>query len=206
MNSNEFIKYIGQTVYSEQNEVLGIVIGYICNGLGEINIVLVKVASEVYEIPIDRMEFSQTGIVVLSPLAYEYKKVENKIRSAYIRMNSITKMDLTSDINKEAYEAVKSRVENTYKEVMNEATNLKNKLEDRIKSLQEKEKLLDQAIVELKLDYLTEKLDKFNFESMLKNLLDNKQKITNEISNLTKIKTLLENLIQEDTLHVKVLS
>ncbi|MDT7864662.1 MAG: CdvA-like protein [Thermoproteota archaeon] len=205
MKSSEAVKYLGQFVLNEYNENIGIVIGYVCNGLGDVISFIVSLAGEINEIPMDRFVISGTRIVYLSSISYEFKNLIEKLKAVNLRINSLNKLNSDNDINKEAWERFKLKVETVYKEVINEFNELKKRVNSRIQELKNKEKVLDEALIELKMNYIENAISKENYESSLRMILNAKQRIINELDQLNKIQNYILSSENTDVIEVKVI-
>jgi hypothetical protein len=205
MKSSEAVKYLGQFVLNEYNENIGIVIGYVCNGLGDVISFIVSLAGEINEIPMDRFVISGTRIVYLSSISYEFKNLIEKLKAVNLRINSLNKLNSDNDINKEAWERFKLKVETVYKEVINEFNELKKRVNSRIQELKNKEKVLDEALIELKMNYIENAISKENYENSLRMILNAKQRIINELDHLSKIQNYILSSENTDVIEVKVI-
>ena len=205
MKSSEAVKYLGQFVLNEYNENIGIVIGYVCNGLGDVISFIVSLAGEINEIPMDRFVISGTRIVYLSSISYEFKNLIEKLKAVNLRINSLNKLNSDNDINKEAWERFKLKIETVYKEVINEFNELKKRVNSRIQELKNKEKVLDEALIELKINYIENAISKENYESSLRMILNAKQRIINELDHLSKIQNYILSSENTDVIEVKVI-
>ncbi len=205
MKSSEAVKYLGQFVLNEYNENIGVVIGYVCNGLGDVISFIVSLAGEINEIPMDRFVISGTRIVYLSSISYEFKNLIEKIKAVNLRINSLNKLNSDNDINKEAWERFKLKIETVYKEVINEFNELKKRVNSRIQELKNKEKVLDEALIELKINYIENAISKENYESSLRMILNAKQRIINELDHLSKIQNYILSSENTDVIEVKVI-
>lgn len=107
MKSNEAIKFLGQFILNEYNENIGIVLGYVCNGIGDVLSFIVSLAGEIHEIPIDRFVIFDTRIVYLSPISYDFKNLIEKLKAANLRISLLNKLNSDNDINREAWERFK---------------------------------------------------------------------------------------------------
>jgi hypothetical protein len=205
MKSSEAVKYLGQFVLNEYNENIGIVIGYVCNGLGDVISFIVSLAGEINEIPMDRFVISGTRIVYLSSISYEFKNLIEKLKAVNLRINSLNKLNSDNDINKEAWERFKLKIETVYKEVINEFNELKKRVNSRIQELKNKEKVLDEALIELKINYIENAISKENYENSLRMILNAKQRIINELDHLSKIQNYILSSENTDVIEVKVI-
>jgi hypothetical protein len=205
MKSSEAVKYLGQFVLNEYNENIGVVIGYVCNGLGDVISFIVSLAGEINEIPMDRFVISGTRIVYLSSISYEFKNLIEKIKAVNLRINSLNKLNSDNDINKEAWERFKLKIETVYKEVINEFNELKKRVNSRIQELKNKEKVLDEALIELKINYIENAISKENYENSLRMILNAKQRIINELDHLSKIQNYILSNENTDVIEVKVI-
>jgi len=205
MKSSEAVKYLGQFVLNEYNENIGVVIGYVCNGLGDVISFIVSLAGEINEIPMDRFVISDTRIVYLSSISYEFKNLIEKLRAVNLRINSLNRLNSDNDINKEAWERFKLKIETVYKEVINEFNELKKRVNSRIQELKNKEKVLDEALIELKINYIENAISKENYENSLRMILNAKQRIINELDHLSKIQNYILSSENTDVIEVKVI-
>jgi chaperonin cofactor prefoldin len=205
MKSNEAIKFLGQFILNEYNENIGIVLGYVCNGIGDVLSFIVSLAGEIHEIPIDRFEIFDTRIVYLSPISYDFKNLIEKLKAANLRISLLNKLNSDNDINREAWERFKLKVEVSYKEIINNFNELKNRVDSRIQELKNKEKALDEALIELKLNYIENVISKENYENSLKIILNAKQRISNELNHLRNIQNNILNSEVTDMIEVKVI-
>jgi hypothetical protein len=205
MKSNEAIKFLGQFILNEYNENIGIVLGYVCNGIGDVLSFIVSLAGEIHEIPIDRFEIFDTRIVYLSPISYDFKNLIEKLKAANLRISLLNKLNSDNDINREAWERFKLKVEVSYKEIINNFNELKKRIDSRIQELKNKEKALDEALIELKLSYIENVISKENYENSLKIILNAKQRISNELNHLRNIQNNILNSEVTDMIEVKVI-
>jgi L-lysine 2,3-aminomutase len=205
MKSNEAIKFLGQFILNEYNENIGIVLGYVCNGIGDVLSFIVSLAGEIHEIPIDRFEIFDTRIVYLSPISYDFKNLIEKLKAANLRISLLNKLNSDNDINREAWERFKLKVEVSYKEIINNFNELKKRVDLRIQELKNKEKALDEALIELKLSYIENVISKENYENSLKIILNAKQRISNELNYLRNIQNNILNSEVTDMIEVKVI-
>jgi len=205
MKSNEAIKFLGQFILNEYNENIGIVLGYVCNGIGDVLSFIVSLAGEIHEIPIDRFEIFDTRIVYLSPISYDFKNLIEKLKAANLRISLLNKLNSDNDINREAWERFKLKVEVSYKEIINNFNELKKRIDSRIQELKNKEKALDEALIELKLSYIENVISKENYETSLKIILNAKQRISNELNHLRNIQNNILNSEVMDMIEVKVI-
>jgi hypothetical protein len=205
MKSNEAIKFLGQFILNEYNENIGIVLGYVCNGIGDVLSFIVSLAGEIHEIPIDRFEIFDTRIVYLSPISYDFKNLIEKLKAANLRISLLNKLNSDNDINREAWERFKLKVEVSYKEIINNFNELKKRVDSRIQELKNKEKALDEALIELKLSYIENVISKENYETSLKIILNAKQRISNELNHLRNIQNNILNSEVTDMIEVKVI-
>jgi chaperonin cofactor prefoldin len=205
MKSNEAIKFLGQFILNEYNENIGIVLGYVCNGIGDVLSFIVSLAGEIHEIPIDRFEIFDTRIVYLSPISYDFKNLIEKLKAANLRISLLNKLNSDNDINREAWERFKLKVEVSYKEIINNFNELKNRVDSRIQELKNKEKALDEALIELKLSYIENVISKENYETSLKIILNAKQRISNELNHLRNIQNNILNSEVMDMIEVKII-
>ncbi|MDT7886524.1 MAG: CdvA-like protein [Thermoproteota archaeon] len=205
MKSNEAIKFLGQFILNEYNENIGIVLGYVCNGIGDVLSFIVSLAGEIHEIPIDRFEIFDTRIVYLSPISYDFKNLIEKLKAANLRISLLNKLNSDNDINREAWERFKLKVEVSYKEIINNFNELKNRVDSRIQELKNKEKALDEALIELKLSYIENVISKENYENSLRIILNAKQRISNELNHLRNIQNNILNSEVMDMIEVKVI-
>jgi chaperonin cofactor prefoldin len=205
MKSNEAIKFLGQFILNEYNENIGIVLGYVCNGIGDVLSFIVSLAGEIHEIPIDRFEIFDTRIVYLSPISYDFKNLIEKLKAANLRISLLNKLNSDNDINREAWERFKLKVEVSYKEIINNFNELKNRVDSRIQELKNKEKALDEALIELKLNYIENVISKENYENSLKIILNAKQRISNELNHLRNIQNNILNSEVMDMIEVKII-
>jgi chaperonin cofactor prefoldin len=205
MKSNEAIKFLGQFILNEYNENIGIVLGYVCNGIGDVLSFIVSLAGEIHEIPIDRFEIFDTRIVYLSPISYDFKNLIEKLKAANLRISLLNKLNSDNDINREAWERFKLKVEVSYKEIINNFNELKNRVDSRIQELKNKEKALDEALIELKLSYIENVISKENYENSLKIILNAKQRISNELNHLRNIQNNILNSEVMDMIEVKII-
>jgi chaperonin cofactor prefoldin len=205
MKSNEAIKFLGQFILNEYNENIGIVLGYVCNGIGDVLSFIVSLAGEIHEIPIDRFEIFDTRIVYLSPISYDFKNLIEKLKAANLRISLLNKLNSDNDINREAWERFKLKVEVSYKEIINNFNELKNRVDSRIQELKNKEKALDEALIELKLSYIENVISKENYENSLRIILNAKQRISNELNHLRNIQNNILNSEVIDMIEVKVI-
>jgi hypothetical protein len=205
MKSNEAIKFLGQFILNEYNENIGIVLGYVCNGIGDVLSFIVSLAGEIHEIPIDRFEIFDTRIVYLSPISYDFKNLIEKLKAANLRISLLNKLNSDNDINREAWERFKLKVEVSYKEIINNFNELKKRVDSRIQELKNKEKALDEALIELKLSYIENVISKENYENSLKIILNAKQRISNELNHLRNIQNNILNSEVTDMIEVKVI-
>jgi hypothetical protein len=205
MKSNEAIKFLGQFILNEYNENIGIVLGYVCNGIGDVLSFIVSLAGEIHEIPIDRFEIFDTRIVYLSPISYDFKNLIEKLKAANLRISLLNKLNSDNDINREAWERFKLKVEVSYKEIINNFNELKKRVDSRIQELKNKEKALDEALIELKLSYIENVISKENYETSLKIILNAKQRISNELNHLRNIQNNILNSEVMDMIEVKII-
>jgi L-lysine 2,3-aminomutase len=205
MKSNEAIKFLGQFILNEYNENIGIVLGYVCNGIGDVLSFIVSLAGEIHEIPIDRFVIFDTRIVYLSPISYDFKNLIEKLKAANLRISLLNKLNSDNDINREAWERFKLKVEVSYKEIINNFNELKKRVDSRIQELKNKEKALDEALIELKLSYIENVISKENYENSLKIILNAKQRISNELNHLRNIQNNILNSEVTDMIEVKVI-
>jgi chaperonin cofactor prefoldin len=205
MKSNEAIKFLGQFILNEYNENIGIVLGYVCNGIGDVLSFIVSLAGEIHEIPIDRFVIFDTRIVYLSPISYDFKNLIEKLKAANLRISLLNKLNSDNDINREAWERFKLKVEVSYKEIINNFNELKNRVDSRIQELKNKEKALDEALIELKLSYIENVISKENYENSLKIVLNAKQRISNELNHLRNIQNNILNSEVMDMIEVKII-
>ncbi|MFZ8849193.1 MAG: CdvA-like protein [Thermoproteota archaeon] len=205
MKSNEAIKFLGQFILNEYNENIGIVLGYVCNGIGDVLSFIVSLAGEIHEIPIDRFEIFDTRIVYLSPISYDFKNLIEKLKAANLRISLLNKLNSDNDISREAWERFKLKVEVSYKEIINNFNELKKRIDSRIQELKNKEKALDEALIELKLSYIENVISKENYETSLKIILNAKQRISNELNHLRNIQNNILNSEVMDMIEVKVI-
>jgi chaperonin cofactor prefoldin len=205
MKSNEAIKFLGQFILNEYNENIGIVLGYVCNGIGDVLSFIVSLAGEIHEIPIDRFEIFDTRIVYLSPISYDFKNLIEKLKAANLRISLLNKLNSDNDINREAWERFKLKVEVSYKEIINNFNELKKRVDSRIQELKNKEKALDEALIELKLSYIENVISKENYENSLKIILNAKQRISNELNHLRNIQNNILNSEVTDMIEVKII-
>jgi len=205
MKSNEAIKFLGQFILNEYNENIGIVLGYVCNGIGDVLSFIVSLAGEIHEIPIDRFEIFDTRIVYLSPISYDFKNLIEKLKAANLRISLLNKLNSDNDISREAWERFKLKVEVSYKEIINNFNELKKRVDSRIQELKNKEKALDEALIELKLSYIENVISKENYETSLKIILNAKQRISNELNHLRNIQNNILNSEVMDMIEVKVI-
>jgi L-lysine 2,3-aminomutase len=205
MKSNEAIKFLGQFILNEYNENIGIVLGYVCNGIGDVLSFIVSLAGEIHEIPIDRFVIFDTRIVYLSPISYDFKNLIEKLKAANLRISLLNKLNSDNDINREAWERFKLKVEVSYKEIINNFNELKKRVDSRIQELKNKEKALDEALIELKLSYIENVISKENYETSLKIILNAKQRISNELNYLRNIQNNILNSEVTDMIEVKVI-
>jgi L-lysine 2,3-aminomutase len=205
MKSNEAIKFLGQFILNEYNENIGIVLGYVCNGIGDVLSFIVSLAGEIHEIPIDRFVIFDTRIVYLSPISYDFKNLIEKLKAANLRISLLNKLNSDNDINREAWERFKLKVEVSYKEIINNFNELKKRVDLRIQELKNKEKALDEALIELKLSYIENVISKENYENSLKIILNAKQRISNELNHLRNIQNNILNSEVTDMIEVKVI-
>jgi chaperonin cofactor prefoldin len=205
MKSNEAIKFLGQFILNEYNENIGIVLGYVCNGIGDVLSFIVSLAGEIHEIPIDRFVIFDTRIVYLSPISYDFKNLIEKLKAANLRISLLNKLNSDNDINREAWERFKLKVEVSYKEIINNFNELKNRVDSRIQELKNKEKALDEALIELKLSYIENVISKENYETSLKIILNAKQRISNELNHLRNIQNNILNSEVMDMIEVKII-
>jgi chaperonin cofactor prefoldin len=205
MKSNEAIKFLGQFILNEYNENIGIVLGYVCNGIGDVLSFIVSLAGEIHEIPIDRFEIFDTRIVYLSPISYDFKNLIEKLKAANLRISLLNKLNSDNDINREAWERFKLKVEVSYKEIINNFNELKKRVDSRIQELKNKEKALDEALIELKLSYIENVISKENYENSLKIILNAKQRISNELNHLRNIQNNILNSEVMDMIEVKII-
>jgi chaperonin cofactor prefoldin len=205
MKSNEAIKFLGQFILNEYNENIGIVLGYVCNGIGDVLSFIVSLAGEIHEIPIDRFEIFDTRIVYLSPISYDFKNLIEKLKAANLRISLLNKLNSDNDINREAWERFKLKVEVSYKEIINNFNELKKRIDSRIQELKNKEKALDEALIELKLSYIENVISKENYETSLKIILNAKQRISNELNHLRNIQNNILNSEVMDMIEVKII-
>jgi chaperonin cofactor prefoldin len=205
MKSNEAIKFLGQFILNEYNENIGIVLGYVCNGIGDVLSFIVSLAGEIHEIPIDRFEIFDTRIVYLSPISYDFKNLIEKLKAANLRISLLNKLNSDNDINREAWERFKLKVEVSYKEIINNFNELKNRVDSRIQELKNKEKALDEALIELKLSYIENVISKENYENSLRIILNAKQRISNELNHLRNIQNNILNSEVMDMIEVKII-
>jgi L-lysine 2,3-aminomutase len=205
MKSNEAIKFLGQFILNEYNENIGIVLGYVCNGIGDVLSFIVSLAGEIHEIPIDRFVIFDTRIVYLSPISYDFKNLIEKLKAANLRISLLNKLNSDNDINREAWERFKLKVEVSYKEIINNFNELKNRVDSRIQELKNKEKALDEALIELKLSYIENVISKENYENSLKIILNAKQRISNELNHLRNIQNNILNSEVMDMIEVKII-
>jgi L-lysine 2,3-aminomutase len=205
MKSNEAIKFLGQFILNEYNENIGIVLGYVCNGIGDVLSFIVSLAGEIHEIPIDRFVIFDTRIVYLSPISYDFKNLIEKLKAANLRISLLNKLNSDNDINREAWERFKLKVEVSYKEIINNFNELKKRVDSRIQELKNKEKALDEALIELKLSYIENVISKENYETSLKIILNAKQRISNELNHLRNIQNNILNSEVTDMIEVKVI-
>jgi chaperonin cofactor prefoldin len=205
MKSSEAIKFLGQFILNEYNENIGIVLGYVCNGIGDVLSFIVSLAGEIHEIPIDRFEIFDTRIVYLSPISYDFKNLIEKLKAANLRISLLNKLNSDNDINREAWERFKLKVEVSYKEIINNFNELKNRVDSRIQELKNKEKALDEALIELKLSYIENVISKENYENSLKIILNAKQRISNELNHLRNIQNNILNSEVMDMIEVKII-
>jgi hypothetical protein len=205
MKSNEAIKFLGQFILNEYNENIGIVLGYVCNGIGDVLSFIVSLAGEIHEIPIDRFVIFDTRIVYLSPISYDFKNLIEKLKAANLRISLLNKLNSDNDINREAWERFKLKVEVSYKEIINNFNELKKRVDSRIQELKNKEKALDEALIELKLSYIENVISKENYENSLKIILNAKQRISNELNHLRNIQNNILNSEVMDMIEVKII-
>jgi hypothetical protein len=205
MKSNEAIKFLGQFISNEYKENIGIVIGYVCNGVGDVISFIVSLAGDIHEMPINHFEISDTRIVYLSQISYDFKNLIEKLKAVNLRISSLNKLNSDNDINREAWERFKLKVEAIYKEVINDFNELKNRVDSRIQELKNKEKALDEALIELKLNYIENVISKESYENSLKIILNTKQRIINELNHLSNIQNNILNSEIMDLIEVKVI-
>jgi len=206
MLSDEFVKFLGSNIYNEFNEIIGTVVGYVCNGVGEVTNVIVNSGGEVYNFNLERLIIKDNNLYLVSQLAFEYFKIEKNIKKVLLRINNLTKLEITEDINKEIFEKIKLEAEKVYNSLIEDLNKLKSKIQEKINILLEQEKLLDHTILELKINYISKNIDNDNYNLKLRIIQNSKQRINNEISYLN---NLLKNISEFDKgiiLNIQVLS
>ncbi len=206
MRARDFAKLIGYEVVNEFGELLGVIVGFTSNGLGKVNSVLIRSAGEVYEVNFERLEKTEENkFKLLSNLFYKYKKIANEIEYVYTRIENITKIS-EENINKNILSIIKNKTENAFKELQAEISSLKSEVQSRIDSLYNVESKLDEAIIELKLAYLSDGIDKNSFDSKLEHILNTKDRISKELTLLKGLLESIETLNKERTVELRVVS
>ncbi len=206
MRSNELARFIGFEVVNEFNEIIGVVVGFTSNGLGEVTSVLVKSASEIYEVSIERFERVEGNkFKLISNIFYRYKVLESKIKYIYSRIENISKIS-EENINKNILNDIKNRAENAFRGLQEELATLKNEIRSRIEYLSGMEDKLEEAVIELKLAYLDGSIDKVGFDSRLGSVLYAKDRLLRELKMLKELLTSIESLNKESIVEVRVIS
>jgi len=203
MFAEEFYSYIGNAVYSEFNETLGIIIGYTCDGFGEIKSVIIRSASEIHEVPIDRFEIKQSTVVMLSNISYEFKMLERKLRNVYIRYSNLAKVDY-DEISNDVAQDMKNKVEESYKQVTSSIEKFKSNVEARLNNIYNTIKSIDSAILELKMTYINGNLSQEKYQESLNRLKDAKDRLKNEISFYSKYISAVDSLVKGNIVEVLV--
>jgi hypothetical protein len=205
MHSNEAVKFLGQYITNEYNENIGIVLGFICNGLGEVISFVASLGGEIHEIPVAHFEISESRLIYLSPITFSFKSIMKRFKDINLRISSLNRLNLDNEINKEVWEQFKLRVESSYKEIISEFNELKNKVSLRIQELKNKERILDETLIELKLNYIENNISKEIYDNSLRSILNAKQRIAQELKQLYSIQNYLPNIENKDVIEVKII-
>ncbi|MDT7891705.1 MAG: CdvA-like protein [Thermoproteota archaeon] len=206
MYSNEFSKYIGSRIINEFDETLGVLVGYTTDGIGEVKTVLIRSAIDIHEVSIDRIEkVSEDTFKLFGNIYYKYRNIEKKIKYVHTRIESINKF-YDDNVNKEVFAQIKSKTEQSLKELLNELEILKNEILSRFEYLNNLQTKVDESIIELKLSYIENNIDKSNYESKLEHLLSTKNRISKEINYLNDILNQINNIDKSSIIEVKIVS
>lgn len=203
MFAEEFSKYIGSSVYNEFNELAGTVIGYVCDGIGEVRSVIVRSATEVYEIPIERIEFKQDNLKVLSSISHEFMNIERKIKSVHGRFSNLGKIS-NEEVDEGVLNEIKKKTEESYKQLSDYIEKFKSTVESKLATIINTIKSIDAALVEIKLQYLNGHISKERFDETIKTLKETKERLKNEFNYYNNYIKLVDNISKEAVVEVLV--
>ncbi len=204
MYANEFAKYVGCKVVNELDETIGIIIGYTANGLGEVCTVIVRSPIDIHEVNLENIEkVSDDTFKLPSNLYFKYKALEKKIKNIYTRLDAINKFtDETA--NKDVFLAIKNRTEESLKEIQSSLESLKVEVLSRLEYLNKIQTKLNEAMVEIKLSYISGNIDKTSYDSKVDHILSGRNRINREINYLQEILNSVENLNRTSIIEVRI--
>jgi len=205
MHANDFAKYVGSKVLNELDEIIGVIIGYTANGLGEINSVLIKSPIDIHEVSLENLEkVDENTFKFPSPLYLKYKNLERKVKNIFTRLDALNKF--TDDfVNKDIFMKIKNKTEESLKEIQSYTDSLKNEVLSRMEYLNKIQSKIEEALIEIKLSYVSGSIDKTSYDSKVEHLLSAKNRLVKEMNYLKEILNSLENLNKTNIIEVRII-
>lgn len=203
MFAEEFSKYVGYTVYNEFNEVAGVIIGYICDGIGEVKSVIIRAATDVYDIPFERIELKQDSVKVISSITYEFKNIERKIRNVYGRFAALEKIG-KEEVNIETLNEIKNKVDESYKQISEQIEKFRSLVENKLASISNMIKNINSSLIELKLQYVNGQVSKERYQEILNRLKEAEERLKSEFAYYNNYIKAIENLTNNAVVEVVV--
>lgn len=157
--------YLGKPVYDPYGRRVGYVIGFYADQDGRVYSLEVSVGDfEFKEIPIDRFDVNNDGLILRPEWEHNAIIVENRIERIKKRISALNELYSKKEIPLHAYESNKKILENELMKVKEEAKNVREMMKKRMTELENIITELERTLASLRIFYLAKELSERSYK------------------------------------------
>lgn len=157
--------YLGKPVYDPYGRRVGYVIGFYADKDGKVYSFEISIGDfEFKEVPIDRFDVNNDGLVLTPEWEYNATVVENRIERIKKRISALNELYSKKEIPLHAYESNKKTLENELVKVKDEAKNVREMMRKRLSELETVIMELERTLAGLRIFYLARELSERSYK------------------------------------------